>query len=343
MPHRPIRVAVNGFGRIGRIFSRIALEDPAIQIVAVNDLAEARMLAHLLKYDSTHGLSHRKIDAKDHTISVDGHTIEAFCEADPSRLPWESLEIDCVVEATGVFIDRPDTEKHLRSGASRVLISAPAKKPDLTLVMGVNHTKYNPIQHHIVSNASCTTNCLAPIAYVLHQRLGISRGWMTTVHAYTQDQRLIDAPHRDPRRARAAALSVVPTTTGAAKALSEVIPELAGKIDGIAIRVPTPNVSLIDLSVLLESDTDARQVNALLAESAGGTLRGILEYSEAPLVSIDLNGNPHSAIIDGTLTAMSGPRLLKIFAWYDNEWGYASRLRDAIRYMHTGQMPDGGP
>ena len=329
----PVRVAINGLGRIGRMFFRMAVGHPDIAVVAVNDLADTKTLAHLLKYDSAHGRFDKTIEAGEGALSVDGTPVTVFNEANPARLPWQALDIAYVVEATGFFTDRAGAEKHRAAGARKVVISAPAKQPDITVVLGVNANRYDPARHHLISNASCTTNCLAPVAQLLMDRFGIAYGLMTTVHSYTNDQALLDAPHPDLRRARAAALSMVPTTTGAAKALAEVIPALAGRLDGMAIRVPTPNVSLIDLVVTLSTDADEGAVRALFAHAAQNEMKGILEYTEAPLVSVDLNGNPHSAIVDGALTRVMGHRLLKVIAWYDNEWGYASRLLDLILHM----------
>jgi glyceraldehyde 3-phosphate dehydrogenase len=329
----PIRVAINGFGRIGRNLFRAAYENPDLQIVAINDLTDARTLAHLLKYDSIHGAFQHEVESKEEALWVDGRSIRITKEKEPSALPWKEMEINVVVESTGRFTDRASAQKHLTAGAKKVIISAPAKNPDVTLVLGVNETQYDPREHHVISNASCTTNCLAPVAKVLLKNFGIKRGLMTTVHSYTNDQQLLDLPHKDLRRARAAALSMIPTTTGAAKALSEVIPELAGKMDGMAIRVPTPNVSVIDLVVELESDANEQKVRSALAKAAQKEMAGILQYTEAPLVSADFNGNPHSSIVDGTLTKVIGDRMAKVIAWYDNEWGYSCRVRDLILYI----------
>ena len=327
------RIAINGFGRIGRNLFRTAFGDPHIEIVAINDITETKMLAHLLKYDSVHGIFPHEVEAKEDALLVDGKAVRVTKEKDPSLLPWKALTVDVVVESTGRFTERAGAEKHLAAGARKVIISAPAKNPDVTLVMGVNEGKYDPTRHHIISNASCTTNCLAPIAKVLMQQFGIKRGLMTTIHAYTNDQQLLDLPHTDLRRARAAGLSMIPTTTGAAKALSEVIPELAGKLDGMAIRVPTPNVSVVDLVAELESDATEELVKSAMAKAAQKEMANILLYTEAPLVSIDLNGNPHSSIVDGTLTRVIGQRMVKVIAWYDNEWGYSCRIKDLILYI----------
>ncbi len=328
-----VRIGINGFGRIGRNFFRTACNNPDIEVVAINDLTDAKTLAHLLKYDSVFGIMNGEVEAKEGRLVVDGKEIRIVAERDPLKLPWGDIGVDIVVESTGLFTKREDAEKHLKAGAKKVIISAPAKGPDITIVLGVNENKYNAKRHHILSNASCTTNCLAPVAKVLLNSFGIKRGLMTTVHSYTNDQRLLDLPHKDLRRARAAAVSLIPTTTGAAKAISLVIPELEGKMDGLAIRVPTPNVSMVDLVVEVEKDTDASKVNTALKRAAAGKLKGILEYTEAPLVSIDFKGNPHSSIVDGSITTVIGNRMVKVIAWYDNEWGYSTRIRDLILYM----------
>lgn len=328
-----VRIAINGFGRIGRNLLRCAWGHPDLSIVAVNDLTDAATLAHLLKYDSVHGQFQHCIEAKEDRLLIDGKTIHITKEKDPADLPWKALSIDIAVESTGRFVDRASAQKHLDAGAKKVIISAPAKNPDVTIVLGVNETAYRPLQHHILSNASCTTNCLAPVAKVLDEAFGIQMGLMTTVHSYTRDQQLLDGPHKDLRRARAAAHSMIPTTTGAAKAISEVLPNLAGKLDGMAIRVPTPNVSVIDLVVSLENETSKTAVQDVLKQAAENGLKGILQYTEEPLVSIDLNGNAHSSIVDGTLTTVINKRLAKVISWYDNEWGYASRVRDLAAYI----------
>lgn len=328
-----VRVAINGFGRIGRNVFRAAFGNPNLQIVAINDLTDAKTLAHLLKYDSVHGIFDHEIEAKEDALLIDGKSVRITKEKDPAALPWKEMAIDVAVESTGKFTDRAGAEKHLTAGARKVIISAPAKNPDITLVLGVNEEKYDPSRHHIISNASCTTNGLAPVAKVLLNQFGIKRGLMTTIHSYTNDQQLLDLPHKDLRRARAAALSMIPTTTGAAKALSEVLPDLAGKMDGMAIRVPTPNVSVIDLVVELESDATEASVRSALSNAAQKEMKGILEYTEAPLVSSDFNGNAHSSIVDGTLTKVIGGRMVKVIAWYDNEWGYSCRVRDLILYI----------
>ncbi|MFQ5596989.1 MAG: type I glyceraldehyde-3-phosphate dehydrogenase [Nitrospiria bacterium] len=328
-----LRVAINGFGRIGRNLFRAAHGNPSFDLVAVNDLSDAKTLAHLLQYDSVHGRFNHEVRWEAGAIIVDGQTIRISNERDPGALPWKAERIDLVVEATGRFVDRDAAKKHIEAGAKKVIVSAPAKKPDITIVLGVNEDTYDPSRHHILSNASCTTNCLAPVAKVLMEKYGIVHGLMTTVHSYTNDQQLLDFPHKDLRRARAAAHSMIPTTTGAAKALSEVIPELTGKLDGMAIRVPTPNVSIVDLVATLNSDTDASDIRHTLKDASESKLSGILQYTEEPLVSIDLNGNPHSSIVDGTLTKVIGKRMAKIIAWYDNEWGYSCRLSDLIRLV----------
>ncbi len=328
-----LKVGINGFGRIGRNIMRAAMAYDDIDIVAVNDLTDATTLAHLLKYDSILGNLKADIRATGDRITVDGDQFQVLATKDPAQLPWKALGVDIVFEATGKFTKRDDAAKHLAAGAKRVVISAPAKGPDITVVMGVNHETYDPAKHHIVSNASCTTNCLAPVARVLHDSFTIRKGWMTTVHSYTNDQQLLDLPHKDLRRARAAALSMIPTTTGAASALGEVLPALKGKLDGISVRVPTPNVSLIDLAVLLEKEVTAEDVNAAFKLAADGAYKGIIEYITAPLVSIDFRGNPHSAMVDAPYTKVLDKDFVKVVAWYDNEWGYSSRCVDLIRYM----------
>jgi glyceraldehyde 3-phosphate dehydrogenase len=328
-----IKVGINGFGRIGRNILRAALPFDDIDIVAVNDLTDAATLAHLLKYDSILGNLQADISATGDRISVDGDEFQVLAQKDPSQLPWKDLGVDVVFESTGRFTNREDAAKHVAAGARRVVITAPAKKPDVTIVMGVNHTQYDPAKHQILSNASCTTNCLAPIAKVLDESFGIQKGWMTTVHAYTNDQQLLDLPHKDLRRARAAALSIIPTTTGAAAAVGEVLPQLKGKLDGIALRVPTPNVSVVDLNALVGKPATAESVNAAFKAAADGPLKGILEYVTAPLVSIDFRGNPHSAMVDASYTRVMGTDFVKVMAWYDNEWGYSSRCVDLLRFM----------
>lgn len=328
-----IRVAINGFGRIGRNFLRTSFQDPDIEIVAINDLTDAKTLAHLLTYDSIHGRFQADVQYDQDSLTVNGKRIRIFAMKDPKTLPWKELQVDFVIESTGRFTDHESASQHVTAGASRVIISAPAKDPDITIVLGVNESTYNPQAHTIISNASCTTNCLAPVSKVILQEFGIKHAFMTTIHSYTNDQQLLDLPHKDLRRARAAALSMIPTSTGAAKALHLVIPELKGKIDGMAIRVPTPNVSLIDLSVVVEKDCDAATVNTAFKQAAQGSLKGYLQVSEAPIVSTDLNGCSYSATVDAPLTAVMDKRLVKVFAWYDNEWGYSCRLRDLVKVL----------
>ncbi len=328
-----IRVAINGFGRIGRNFFRTSYNDPNIEIVALNDLTDSQTLAHLLTYDSVHGTFQADVQHTPDSLVVNGKTIRIFAIKDPKALPWKELQVDFVIESTGRFTDRQSASQHLEAGASRVIISAPAKDPDNTIVLGVNELTYNPQEHKIISNASCTTNCLAPLSKIILQEFGIKHAFMTTVHSFTNDQQLLDLPHKDLRRARAASLSMIPTSTGAAKALHLVIPELKGKIDGMAIRVPTPNVSLIDLSAEVEKDCDAETVNAAFKQAAQGSLKGYLQVSEAPIVSTDLNGSPYSATLDAPLTSVLDRRLVKVFAWYDNEWGYSCRVRDLVKFL----------
>jgi glyceraldehyde 3-phosphate dehydrogenase (phosphorylating) len=327
------RIGINGFGRIGRNVLRASLGDPALEFVAVNDLTDAKTLAYLLQYDSVHGTLAAKVEAREDAILLDGKPIKVLAKKDPKELPWKDLGVEIVVESTGRFTDREGASKHLSAGAKRVIVTAPSKDADVTLVLGVNEPAYDPSKHTIVSNASCTTNCLAPVAKVLLDRFGIKHGVMTTIHSYTNDQQLLDLPHKDLRRARAAALSMVPTSTGAAKALHLVLPQLKGKLDGLAIRVPTPNVSLVDLSVEVEQDCDVASVNAAFKQAAQGQFKGILKYSEAPIVSVDQNGDPHSATLDAPLTTVLGRRLVKVLAWYDNEWGYSCRVRDLIKFL----------
>lgn len=327
------RIGINGFGRIGRTVLRTLLGDPRFDVVAVNDLTDVRTITHLFKYDSVHGKLPVTAEAEADTLVVDGHSIKVLAQKDPATLPWKDLGVDIVIESTGRFTDRDSAARHLKGGARQVIISAPAKQPDVTVVLGVNEASYDPKSHKIVSNASCTTNCLAPISKVLHEQFGIKHGLMTTIHSYTNDQQLLDFPHKDLRRGRSAALSMVPTTTGAATALSEVFPVLKGKMDGMAIRVPTPNVSLIDLTVELERDADRNDINDAFRHAADGSLNGIISYSEEPLVSIDINGNSYSAIVDSLLTTVLDNRMVKIIAWYDNEWGYSCRVRDLAAYI----------
>jgi glyceraldehyde 3-phosphate dehydrogenase len=328
-----VKVGINGFGRIGRNIMRAAMGDRDIDIVAVNDLTNAKTLAHLLKYDSILGNLKADISASNDRITVDGDEFQVLSMRDPAQLPWKDLGVDIVFESTGLFTNRDDASKHVAAGAKKVIITAPAKKPDITVVVGVNTDKYDPAKHQIISNASCTTNCLAPVAKVLHESFGIKKGWMTTVHSYTNDQQLLDLPHKDLRRARAAALSIIPTTTGAATAVGEVLPELKGKLDGIAMRVPTPNVSVVDLAAVLDKKTTGEEVNAAMKAAADGPLKNILEYIDAPLVSIDFRGNPHSSILDSSYTSVMDGDFVKILSWYDNEWGYSSRCVDLLRLI----------
>jgi glyceraldehyde 3-phosphate dehydrogenase len=329
-----IKVGINGFGRIGRNVLRTALNDSNLEFVAVNDLTDPKTLAHLLKYDSILGNLPHKITAGADSISINGKTIKVFAEKDPAKLPWESVGAQVVIESTGRFTDATDAKKHLRGPVKKVIISAPAKNEDITLVLGVNHEKYDASKHHIISNASCTTNCLAPIAKVIQDNFKIVSGTMTTIHSYTNDQVILDFPHKDLRRARAAALSMIPTSTGAAKALKLVIPEMAGKLDGFAMRVPTPNVSVVDLVAFVEKTTTKEEVNAALRKaSEAGPLKGYLSYEEEELVSADFKGNPFSSIVDAKMTLVVGGTLLKVISWYDNEWGYSCRVRDLINYL----------
>jgi glyceraldehyde 3-phosphate dehydrogenase len=328
-----VKVAINGFGRIGRVFLRASVSCKDFEIVAINDLTDAKTLAHLLKYDSVHGIFNADVKASDSGINVNGKEIKILAVTEPGKLPWKSLGVDVVLESTGRFTDKASASKHLDAGAKWVIISAPAKDPDVIVCLGVNEEILDPSKHKIISNASCTTNCLAPVAKVLHQEFGIVRGLMTTIHSYTNDQRILDLPHKDLRRARAAAMSMIPTTTGAAKAVGLVLPELKGKLDGMAIRVPTPNVSVVDLVAELKKDATAEEVNAALKKAAEGKMKGILQYTEEPVVSIDFNGNAHSSIVDASVTKVLEGRMVKIIAWYDNETGYSSRVRDLITYI----------
>ncbi|MGC1122863.1 MAG: type I glyceraldehyde-3-phosphate dehydrogenase [Candidatus Methanofastidiosia archaeon] len=330
-----MRVAVNGFGRIGRNFYRAAFDYPEIEVVAVNDITTAKTLAHLLKYDSVHG-RWDGIESGEDWISVKGKKFDVLCEKDPGNLPWREYDVECVVESTGLFKDRENALKHVKAGAQKVLISAPAKEPDVTLVMGVNHGVYDPEKHTIISNASCTTNCLAPVAKILNDTFGIEAGHMTTVHAYTTDQRLLDLQHKDLRRARAAAMSIIPTTTGAAKAIGVVLPELQGKLDGMAMRVPVYDGSIVDLVVHVKKAVTAQKVNDAFEKAASNHYKGIVEYTEEPIVSADIVHNSHSAIVDGLLTSANG-NLVKVLAWYDNEWGYSCRLADVLKMMAKAQ------
>jgi len=328
-----VRVGINGFGRIGRNIMRAAMGGSDIDFVAVNDLTNAATLAHLLKYDSVLGNLDGEVTASADGISVNGDSFKVLSIKDPAQLPWKDLGVDVVFESTGLFTSREGAAKHIAAGAKKVVITAPAKEPDITLVMGVNDHKYDPAKHQIISNASCTTNCLAPLAKVVHERFGIRKGWMTTIHAYTNDQNLLDLPHKDLRRARAAALSMIPTTTGAASAVGEVLPELKGRLDGFAMRVPTPNVSVVDLNVLVDKKTSGQEVNQALREAANGPLKGILAFSEAELVSIDFRKDPHSSIVDAAYTKVMDGDFVKLLSWYDNEWGYSSRCVDLLRKL----------
>ncbi len=328
-----VRVGINGFGRIGRNIMRAALGDSSIDFVAVNDLTNAATLAHLLKYDSVLGNLKAKVEATGDGISVDGDTFKVLSVRDPAQLPWKDLGVDVVFESTGLFTKRDDAAKHVAAGAKKVIITAPARSPDVTVVLGVNDDKYDPAKHQIVSNASCTTNCLAPLAKVIHERFGIRKGWMTTIHSYTNDQRLLDLPHKDLRRARAATLSMIPTTTGAATAVGEVLPELKGRLDGFSMRVPTPNVSVVDLVAVVDRKTTGDEVNAALRDAAAGPLKGILACSEEELVSIDFRGNAFSSIVDTAYTKVMDGDFVKVLSWYDNEWGYSSRCVDLLRVL----------
>ncbi len=328
-----IKVGINGFGRIGRNILRASLNRGDIEFVAVNDITDTQTLAHLLKYDSVLGNLDADIKASDKTISVNGDEFQVFTERDPGKIDWASVGAEVVVEATGLFTKRDDAAKHLHDTVKKVIITAPAKNEDVTIVLGVNEKAYNPKEHHVISNASCTTNCLGPIAKVLHESFTIRKGLMNTIHSYTNDQRLLDLPHKDLRRARAAALSIIPTSTGAAKAIGLVLPELKGKLDGISLRVPTPNVSIVDFVAEVATNTTKEEVNAAMKKAADGPLRGILQYSEEPLVSIDFRGNSHSSILDAPYTSVIEGNLVKLLSWYDNEWGYSCRVVDLIKYI----------
>jgi glyceraldehyde 3-phosphate dehydrogenase len=323
-----VRVAINGFGRIGRNVFRASQGNKDIEIVAINDLTDTKTLAHLLKWDSTFGEFPHDIKAGDGKIIVDGKDISVFAKRDPAELPWKDLKVDIALECTGLFLDKATAGKHITAGAKKVLISAPAKDPDATFVIGVNEHTYDPAKHHIISNASCTTNCLAPMTKVIHENFGVVHGLMNTIHSYTNDQQLLDLPHKDLRRARAAAMSIIPTSTGAAKAVSLVLPELKGKLDGMSLRVPTSDVSVVDVIFVVSRKTTKEEINAALRTAAEGKLKGILQYEEAPLVSIDFKGNPHSSIVDAALTSVMEGTMVKVVSWYDNEWGYSNRLRD---------------
>ena len=327
-----VKIAINGFGRIGRMAFRAGLANKEIEFVAINDLTDTSTLAHLLKYDSSQGVLNAEVSNSDNSISVNGKEISIFTERDPSQIPWGDTGAEYVLECTGLFREKDKAAAHLEAGASKVIISAPAKEPDITIVMGVNHQEYDPQKHHIVSNASCTTNCLAPVCKVLLDNFGIEKGLMTTTHAYTGDQRLLDFPHKDLRRARAAALSMIPTTTGAARAVSLVLPQLEGKLNGMAIRVPTPNVSVVDLVAQISKPATAEQINSAMKEAAEGHLKGILAYSDKPLVSIDFNGTTVSSTLDALSTMVVGD-MIKVLSWYDNEYGYANRMIDLAAYM----------
>jgi len=333
-----IKVGINGFGRIGRSVLRTWLGDSDIDLVAVNDLTDTKTLAHLLKYDSIMGNLEHSITAGDGVINVEGDSFRVFSERDPAQIPWDEVGADIVIESTGRFTNAEDAQKHLGGSVKKVIISAPAKGEDVTIVLGVNDEMYNAHEHHIISNASCTTNCLAPVAKVIHETFGIKNALMNTIHSYTNDQQLLDLPHKDLRRARAAALSMIPTSTGAAKAVALVIPDLKGKFDGISVRVPTPNVSLVDVVMNVEKETSTEEVNRVLKAAANGPLKGILAFSEEPLVSIDFKGNSNSSIVDADNTKVIGGTCIKILSWYDNEWGYSCRVRDLVRFVAAKGM-----
>ncbi len=328
-----IRVGINGFGRIGRNLYRAAMDDKDIEIVAVNDITDPETLAHLLKYDSVLGKLKANVSSGEANVKVDGKSIKVFKEKDPAKIEWPSMDVSVVVESTGLFTNAEDARKHLRGPVKKVIISAPAKGEDITICLGVNDKAYDSSKHTVISNASCTTNCLAPVAKVLHETFGIESGLMTTIHSYTNDQKLLDLPHKDLRRARAAGLSMIPTSTGAAKAIGLVLPELKGKLDGVAIRVPTPDVSLVDLTVRTAKPLSTQSANEALKTAANGPLKGILQFCDEELVSADFLHNPHSSIVDGPLTNAIGDRLVKVFSWYDNEWGFSCRLRDVIKLV----------
>jgi glyceraldehyde 3-phosphate dehydrogenase len=329
----PVKIAINGFGRIGRLVYRAGYKNKDVEFVAINDVADAKTLAHLLKYDSVHGTMNADIKAGNNSIIVDGKEVKTFALRDPEALPWKDLGVDVVLESTGKFTDKAGAEKHLKAGARKVVISAPAKGPDVTVVLGVNQEVYDKTRHNIISMGSCTTNCLAPIVKILHKEFGIEYGLMTTIHAYTNDQVVQDEPHKDLRRGRAAALSMIPTTTGAARAISEVMPEMKGKLDGLAIRVPVPNVSIVDFVATVEKATSREEVNAKLKQYAQGPMKGILLCSEEELVSRDFNGNPHSSIVDLPNTAVIGGKMVKILSWYDNEWGFSNRMLELLSFI----------
>ena len=328
-----VRIGLNGFGRIGRNLFRASIDEPGLEFVAINDITDAATLAHLLRYDSVHGRLEADVTAEPDALIVNGKRIQVCQERNPADLPWEALGVEVALECTGLFADRDKASRHLSAGAKKVLISAPAKGADLTLCYGVNHASYDPASHHIISNASCTTNCLSPVAKVLHETFGVKRGLMTTVHAYTNDQRILDLPHSDIRRARAAAQSMIPTSTGAARAVGEVLPELKGKLDGMAVRVPTANVSVVDLVAELDKTASAEAVNQAMQAAAEGPLKGVLQYCQEELVSVDFNGNPHSSIFDAALTKVMDNNFVKVLSWYDNEWGFSNRMRDVSLYI----------
>ena len=327
------RVAINGFGRIGRCMLRIAADDPELEFVAINDITDAKTLAHLFKYDSVHGKYPESVEATADTLRIGSREVRVLSERDPAKLPWGKLGCEVVIEATGLFTNKADAAKHIKAGARKVIISAPATDPDVTIALGVNEATYDPATHHVISNASCTTNCLAPVAKVLLQEFGMRRGWMTTIHAYTTDQRILDLPHKDLRRARAAAISMIPTSTGAARAVGLVLPQLKGKLDGIAIRVPTSDVSIVDLVCELERKVSAEQINESFRKASDGPMEGILRVCDEPLVSIDFRGDSHSSIVDAANTQVLGGNLAKVLSWYDNEWGYAHRVVDLSKHV----------
>ncbi|MFN8180177.1 MAG: type I glyceraldehyde-3-phosphate dehydrogenase [bacterium] len=328
-----VRIGINGFGRIGRLVFRALAGKPGVDIVAVNDLTDPSTLAHLLKYDSVHRRYGHDVRGADGAIVVDGRTVKVLAEKDPAKLPWKQLGVEVVVESTGYFTKRADAAKHIDAGARKVIISAPAKDADVTVVVGVNSDTYDPDKHHVISTASCTTNCLAPVAKVLHDRFGLVKGLMTTIHAYTNDQSILDFPHKDLRRARAAAVSMIPTTTGAAKAVALALPALAGKLTGISVRVPIPDGSLVDLTAVLSRNVTVEEVNAAMKTAAEGELKGILAYTEDPIVSVDIVGDPHSSIFDAASTMVLDGNMVKVIAWYDNEWGYSCRLADMVQQV----------
>ncbi|PTM56617.1 type I glyceraldehyde-3-phosphate dehydrogenase [Desmospora activa] len=327
------KIGINGFGRIGRAVFRIALNNPDVEVVAINDLTDANTLAHLLKYDSIHGKLDASVEVTANGLIVDGREVKVLAERDPAQLPWGELGVEVVVESTGRFTKKEDADKHRQAGAKKVIISAPASNEDLTVVMGVNHDKYDPASHHVISNASCTTNCLAPVVKVLHEKFGVRRGLMTTVHSYTNDQQLLDLPHKDLRRARAAAESIIPTTTGAAKAVSKVLPELSGKLNGFSMRVPTSNVSVVDFVAELDQEVTVDEINDALRQAAEGSHKGVMGFSDEPLVSKDYNGDSHSSIVDGLSTMIQDGNMVKVISWYDNEWGFSNRVVDLIGHI----------